>query len=235
MPTTPRRSPSLYLLGTPNGVVETASAGTALLRRHHIELLVLEAPTEFRNELNAYFADQRPIGTLRLLRPTQPHDGRQGPWLGPLLRYAKRARIRVRTLDAASARPSAREQGLARQLRRLPHRPTLFVCGELHAAKTVYRFPFAARFYFAVRNWSLRALGSQGLVPAARLLANRCVSYRLIALDGGWQYNFGLRRLTPQRALVQAGMRSGAIIRCVDSSYDFYVVRKAFTASPAIG
>jgi hypothetical protein len=177
-----------YILGTPNGVRETAAAVIELAKKVRPAAILLEGdPQSCSNDVA--HAGGKP----------RSHDGRLGVWVDRVLAYGIEHEIAVTFLATHSSNASMREQEMASQLASNKESSVLYVCGEAHAGKSVRKHSWLQRAYCHLR-FGIRIPRSVKTC-AALLPRGRTLSYHLVSRHGGTQFSHGRQRISPEQGL----------------------------------
>jgi hypothetical protein len=222
------------LVGEMHGTTECPKAFLEILKKHKINQVALEFPKKDQQEINQFLSGSRDIGNLSIFKDKEKiYDGRASESVKDLIVKLKKNKIKIYFVDSEPSNPLKRDYLMAKNLMKIKGK-TAFLCGNVHASKTAIKFPLIFVLLNKIMNFFGKGvkISKNGIIEtcASFLPKKETVSYKVIAVNGGEFYNFGVKKIKPDKKF-QNLQNLPKTVQSSEDGFDYFYLVDTFTAS----
>jgi hypothetical protein len=222
------------LVGEIHGTAECPKAFLEILKKHKVEQVALEFKKNNQKEINQFLSGSRDISNLSIFKNKDKiHDGRASESIKDLIIKLRKNKMKIYFVDSEPSNPLKRDYLMARNLMEIEGK-TAFLCGNVHASKTAIKFPFTFVILNKIMNFFGKGvkISKNGIIETCGsfLPSKETISYKVIAVNEGEFYNFGAKKIKPNKKF-QNLQRLPKIKQSSEDGFDFFYLVEKFTAS----
>ena len=217
-----------------HGTTECPKAFLEILRKHKINQVALEFPKKNQKEINQFLSGSRDISNLSIFKDKgKIHDGRASESVKNLILKLKKDKTKIYFVDSEPSNPLKRDYLMAKNLMEIKGK-TMFLCGNVHASKTAIKFPLIFVLLNKIMNFFSKGvkISKNGIIESCGsfLPKTETISYKVIAVNGGKFYNFGVKKIKPDEKF-QNSQSLPKIVQSYEDGFDYFYLADTFTAS----
>ena len=196
----------------------------------------MEFAKDKQKEIDQYLSGSRTLNSLSIFKEKEKiHDGRASNSIKDLISNLKKNKIKIYFVDCESSDPLKRDYLIAKNLSKLKGQ-TAFLCGNVHASKTSIKVPKSVMFVNKIKNFFNKGflISRNGIIETCGsfLPEKETISYKVVAVNGGEYYNFGVHKIKPDKRSKKINLNNlPEIVRSQEEGFDYLYKIYGFTAS----